>query len=179
MAPLRRRTWGRRGMTPILHVRARSHEKVSGIGALIVSPRRSRITLALALHAKINIRGPQVLRFLRRLRRHVRGPVVLVWDLGNPHKHRLVRAWLARHPSWHVVWFPPYAPELNPAEHSGRISSTAGSPTSPRTTSTTSATPSPESAVASRDAQRCCGISFATRRCLFVSRLGHYLRSDQ
>jgi transposase len=116
MAPLLRRTWGRRGMTPVLHVRARSHEKVSGIGALIVSPRRGRITLALALHAKINIRGPQVLRFLRRLRRHVRGPVVLVWDLGNPHKHHLVRAWIARHPSWHVVWFPPYAPELNPAE---------------------------------------------------------------
>jgi transposase len=68
------------------------------------------------LHPKINIRGPQVLRFLRRLRRHVRGPVVLVWDRGNPHKHRRVRAWLARHPAWHVVWFPPYAPDLNPAE---------------------------------------------------------------
>jgi transposase len=116
MAPVLRRTWGRRGVTPTLGVRARSHEKVSGIGALIVSPQRRRITLALALHTKINIRGPQVLRFLRRLRRHLRGTVVLVWDLGNPHKHRLVRAWLARHPGWHVVWFPPYAPELNPAE---------------------------------------------------------------
>jgi transposase len=116
MAPLLRRTWGRRGLTPTLVVRARSHEKVSGIGALIVSPQRRRITLALALHTKTNIRGPQVLRFLRRLRRHLRGTVVLVWDLGNPHKHRLVRAWLARHPCWHVVWFPPYAPELNPAE---------------------------------------------------------------
>ena len=82
----------------------------------MVSPRRRQITLALALYPRLNIRGPQVLRFLRHLARHVRGPVILVWDRGNPHKHQLVRAWLARHPGWDIVWFPPYAPELNPVE---------------------------------------------------------------
>jgi len=46
----------------------------------------------------------------------VRGPGILVWDRGNPHKHQLVRAWLARHPRWEIVWFPPYAPDLNPVE---------------------------------------------------------------
>lgn len=116
MAPVLRRTWGLRGVTPTLRIRARTHEKVSGIGALIVSPGRRRITLALALHPKANIRGPQVRRFLGHLHRHVRGAVVLLWDRGNPHKHRLVRAWLAHHPRWHPVWLPPYAPELNPAE---------------------------------------------------------------
>jgi transposase len=44
------------------------------------------------------------------------GPCSLVWDRGNPHKHQLVRAWLARHPRWEIVWFPPYAPDLNPVE---------------------------------------------------------------
>lgn len=116
MAPVLRRTWGLRGVTPTLAVRARSHEKVSGIGTLTVSPRRRRVTLALALHPKANIRGPQVLRFLRQLRRHVRGAVVLLWDQGRPHKHQDVREWLATHPRWHPVWLPPYAPELNPAE---------------------------------------------------------------
>lgn len=116
MMPVLRRTWAPRGTTPTLAVRARSHEKVSGIGALVVSPRRRQLTLALALYPRMNIRGPQVLRFLRHLARHVRGPVVLVWDRGNPHKHHLVRAWLATHPRWHIVWFPPYAPELNPVE---------------------------------------------------------------
>ena len=53
-----------------LVVRARAHDKVSGIGALIVSPRRRRFTLALALYPRLNIRGPQVLRFLRHLLRH-------------------------------------------------------------------------------------------------------------
>lgn len=116
MAPLLRRTWGQRGVTPTIAVRARAHEKVSGIGALAVSPRRRRVTLALALRAKDNIRGPQVQAFLRHLHRQVRGPVVLLWDRGPSHRHRQVRAWLAAHPRCHVVWLPPYAPELNPVE---------------------------------------------------------------
>jgi transposase len=116
MMPVLRRTWARRGATPTLSVRARSHEKVSGIGALIVSPRRQHITLALALHPRRNIRGPQVLRFLRQLARHVRGPFILLWDRGRSHHHALVRDWLDRHPRCHVVWFPPYAPDLNPVE---------------------------------------------------------------
>lgn len=37
MVPLIRRTWALRGFTPTLHIRSRSHEKVSGIGALVVS----------------------------------------------------------------------------------------------------------------------------------------------
>ena len=116
MLPVLRRTWALCGTTPTFAVRARSREKVSGIGALVVSPGRRQITLALALYPRLNIRGPQVLRFLRHLARHVRGPVILVWDRGNPHKHQLVRAWLATHPRWDIVWFPPYAPELNPVE---------------------------------------------------------------
>jgi hypothetical protein len=114
MMPVLRRTWAPCGLTPALAVRARSHEKVSGIGALVVSPRRRQFMLALALYPHLNIRGPQVLRFLRHLARHVRGPVVLVWDRGRSHRHRLVTAWLARHPRWHIEWFRPYAPELNP-----------------------------------------------------------------
>jgi hypothetical protein len=100
MLPVLRRTWAPCGTTPTFSVRARSHEKVSGICALVVSPHRQQITLALALYPRLNIRGPQVLRFLRHLARQVRGPVILVWDRGNPHKHQLVRAWLATHPRW-------------------------------------------------------------------------------
>lgn len=116
MMPVLRRTWAPCGATPTLSVRTRSHEKVSGIGALVVSPRRRQLTLALALYPRLNIRGPQVLRFLRHLARHVRGPVILVWDRGRSHQHQLVRAWTATHPRWHIVWFPPYALDLNPVE---------------------------------------------------------------
>lgn len=116
MEPLLRRTWGLRGVTPFLQVRKRSHEKVSGVGALIVSPRRRRISLALTLHPKENIRGPHILRFLKNLQRHHRGPFVLLWDRGRPHQHQEVRRYLATHPRWHMEWLPPYAPELNPVE---------------------------------------------------------------
>ena len=116
MLPVLRRTWAPCGMTPTLPVRTRSHEKVSGIGALIVSPRRRRLTLALALHPRHNIRGPEVVRFLRHLARQVRGPFILLWDRGRSHHHALVRTWLAAHPRCHLVWFPPYAPDLNPVE---------------------------------------------------------------
>ena len=60
MRPVLRRTWAPCGVTPTLSVRTRSHEKVSGIGALIVSPRRRQLTLTVALYARLNIRGPQV-----------------------------------------------------------------------------------------------------------------------
>jgi hypothetical protein len=80
MMPVLHRTWATCGMTPTVPVRARSHEKVSGIGALIVSPRRRQLTLALALHPQRNIRGPEVLRFLRHLARQVRGPFILLCD---------------------------------------------------------------------------------------------------
>lgn len=116
MMPVLRRTWAPRGAPPTRPVRARSPEKVSGIGAVIVSPGRRAITLALALHPRVNIRGPQALRFLRHLARHVRGPVILVWDRGRAHKHRLVQGWLAGHPRCQGVWFPPYAPDLDPVE---------------------------------------------------------------
>ncbi|MFQ5668642.1 MAG: transposase [Candidatus Binatia bacterium] len=116
MTPVIRRTWSLRGLTPTLPLRSRSHEKVSGLGALVVSPRRRRITLYLALCPKENIRGPHVLRFLRHLTRHHRGPRVLLWDLGRPHRHRRVQHYLEASSHWHPEWLPPYAPELNPVE---------------------------------------------------------------
>jgi len=117
MAPVLRRTWAPRGQPPLLPLRTRAHEKVSALGALVLSPRRRRVTFYLALHAKTNVRGPQILRMLQQLRRHHRGPVVLLWDRARIHTHQQVRAWLARRPHWHVAWLPPYAPELNPVDH--------------------------------------------------------------
>ncbi len=116
MNPLVRRTWAVRGQTPRLDVRQARHRKVSGIGALAVSPKRRSVNLFLRLHPDSNIRGPEVLEFLRHLRRHLPGPLLILWDRGNPHRHQLVRQYLARHPQCHVVWLPPYAPELNPQE---------------------------------------------------------------
>ncbi len=61
--------------------------------------------------------GLDVLRFVRHLLRHLRGPVFLLWDQGPIHRRKEVRCFLEQHPRVHPEHFPAYAPELNPAEY--------------------------------------------------------------
>ena len=117
MAPLVRRTWAPVGETPILRQRTRSHQKVSAAGVVTISPQRRRLGLYVALYPNANINAPILVRFLRALRRHVRGPLFLIWDRLNAHRAHLMRAFLKGCPQIHTVLLPPYAPELNPVEY--------------------------------------------------------------
>lgn len=109
------RTWAPRGHTP--HLRCAGHwTKISAISAISVSPRRRRLALYARFHRDKNIRSPEVVRFLRQLLKHLRGPVVLLWDSGRPHKGAVVKEFLKTHPRLHPHRFPGYAPELNPDE---------------------------------------------------------------
>ena len=119
MAPLVRRTWAPQGRTPILRQRTHSHKKVSVIGTLTVAPRRHRVGFCFRLHPDANIDTEKVEDFLSALARHLRGPIVLLWDRFTPHKSRKMNAYLAAHPHIHPEFFPPYAPELNPTERVG------------------------------------------------------------
>lgn len=116
MAPLVRRTWARKGCTPILRQATRSHKKVSVVGALVVPARRKRVRFYFALHRNANITAARLVRFLRHLSRHLRGRAIIVWDRLNTHRARSVQAWLARHPRIETAFLPAYAPELNPIE---------------------------------------------------------------
>lgn len=100
-----------------MSVRARAHEKISGVGALAVSPKRRRLAFYLSLHKSKNIRTAILLRFLKHLRKHLAGAVVLLWDRGQVHKAKIIREYLSTLKNWEVAWLPPYAPELNPMEH--------------------------------------------------------------
>jgi transposase len=117
MAPLLRRTWAPRGQTPLLFQRGRSHEKVSAIAALCVSPRRDRLNLYFRLHPETNINAAIVIDFLRILSRHLQGPVVLVWDRLNAHLARKTTVFLGAGSTFRTFLFPPYAPDLNPVEY--------------------------------------------------------------
>lgn len=108
------RTWAPVGHTPILRHSYR-RDKVSVISALTVAPRRRRLGLYFDLHVH-NITGTEVITFLRQLLRHLRGPIVLLWDGGKIHRRRDVQAFCQRHPRLAVHRFPGYAPELNPDE---------------------------------------------------------------
>jgi transposase len=116
MAPVVRRTWAPKGKTPILKQVGRSHKKVSVIAALAVPPRRRRVRMFFSMHTDTNITGVRVVRFLRHLRRHIRKPIILVWDRSNTHRAKVVTRFFGEHPGWAAASFPPYAPDLNPVE---------------------------------------------------------------
>ncbi len=114
LIPSVRRTWAPAGQTPLLRHWQR-HDRISVISGLTVSPRRQRLGLYFCLHAE-NLHAAEVCAFLRELLRHLRGPVIVVWDGGKIHKGPLVRALCAAFPRLHLERFPAYAPELNPDE---------------------------------------------------------------
>jgi transposase len=89
---------------------------MSAMGALAYS-RNGRRKRVLLLFQPGAVRAPAILRFLRHLRRHVRGHVVLLWDRVQPHRAAAVRDWITQNRRWlEVEWLPAYAPDLNPVE---------------------------------------------------------------
>lgn len=113
--PTVRRTWGRKGQTPILHEDL-TWSRFSAMGAIGHHPgrRQMRLFLSLRPHA---INSAEVIGFLKSLRRHVRDPVVLVWDNLPSHRSKVVRDYIDQQRAWlRVEYLPAYAPELNPVE---------------------------------------------------------------
>lgn len=108
------KTWAPRGHTPLLR-HSYKRDRISTISSLTVSPTYRRLGLYVQFHPT-NITGVEIVHFLRHLLRHLRGPVVLVWDRGPIHKRKLVGDFIRRRPRLHVYSFPAYAPELNPDE---------------------------------------------------------------
>lgn len=117
LAPLVRRSWSPRGRTPTLYQRTRRHEKVSMIAALSVSPKRRRVGLYFSLGANANINTAWMVAFLKDLARHLRGPIIVIWDRLTVHRARMIAQLVAARPRLHLVLLPPYSPELNPAEY--------------------------------------------------------------
>src|SRR4051812_19016769 len=117
LTPTVRRTLAPRGETPILRSWDR-HDRISAISAVTVSPKRRRLGLYFRLLPDdANAHGEDTVAFLRQLRRHIRGPMTIIWDRGNIHdRSKVVRAYLAEHPEIETEKFPGYAPETNPDE---------------------------------------------------------------
>lgn len=91
------------------------HDRISALGALTLSALRRRVGLYLRFQQR-NFKAPDVSQFVRSLLRHLRGPVILLWDNGPIHKGPVIRRLQADYPRLHLELFPKYAPELNPAE---------------------------------------------------------------
>jgi len=117
MAPLVRRTWAPRGKTPILYQRTRSYKKISAITALCLSPDQKKIHLYFRLHVNSSITAVVVKHFLQLLFRQLPYPLMLVWDRLQAHRAHIVQHLFSRKLNRYNVFFPPYAPELNPVEY--------------------------------------------------------------
>ncbi len=110
------RTWAPQGQTPI--IRSPGHWRVrSVIGAIAATPAGDHPRLYLH-RAPGTVRSTEFIRFLKALRRHLRGPVILLLDRLAVHRSKTTTAYVTGERSWlTLAWFPPYAPELNPIEY--------------------------------------------------------------
>lgn len=92
------------------------HDRVSVLSSLTLSPRRRHCGLYFRCQLNENFCAAHVVLSLRHLLRHLRGPIFLLLDNAKIHRGPLLGALLRRHPRLRLIYFPSYAPELNPAE---------------------------------------------------------------
>jgi len=117
LTPTVRRTWARRGQTPILDAWDR-RDRISAISCITVSPHNRRLHLYFELLPdNTNARGEDIVNYLGRLKAQLGGPMTVLWDGSRIHdRSGLVQAYLAAHPEFRTERLPAYAPELNPDE---------------------------------------------------------------
>ncbi len=62
--------------------------------------------------------GPDIVRFLKHLLRHIPGRLLVIWDGAPIHRAQPVKEFLAQGGAarLHLEHFPGYAPDLNPDE---------------------------------------------------------------
>ena len=113
--PTVRRTWAPRGKTPVI-VSTGSWSVRSVVGVITCTPEGNDPKLYIRIFPG-SMHKEDVLRFLKELRHHVRGKILLVWDRLAAHRAKIVREYIAAHPWISTEHFPPYAPELNPVEY--------------------------------------------------------------
>jgi len=123
MRPPRSRTWGRRGITPVIRVRGGGTGHVSVAGLACYRPGcRSRLIYRLHSYRgrKDETKAFTWIEYRDLLiaahRQLPGGNIVLIWDNLNVHKRAELRAFTSAQPWLRVFWLPAYAPDLNPVE---------------------------------------------------------------
>lgn len=112
-----RRTWGKRGETPIV-LSSGSWKNISATG-IVATDAHMKNVRALCTFTRGSVKKENTLITLTHLVRHIKGRVALFWDGLAQHRARIVRNYLRTHKHRFVMVerFPAYAPELNPQEY--------------------------------------------------------------
>lgn len=121
LRPPRGRTWGRRGVTPVVTVTAGHNARVS-LAALIATRPGCRPRLIYRVHRgrrgdrRKGFTEADYARLLDAAHQQLGGPLVVVWDNLNVHVSATMRELIAARDWLTVFQLPPYAHELNPVE---------------------------------------------------------------
>lgn len=108
--PHRCRTWAPRGQTPVLEYNF-NWKSLSAVAGLTAWNFYFRLYPGA-------VKSPQVVDFLTALVRHIRQPLMLVWDRLPAHRSGMVRDYIDQlNGRIRVEYLPSYAPELNPVEY--------------------------------------------------------------
>ena len=114
LQPVRRRTWAPKGQTPI-HKSWSSHDRLSAVSAISVSPIRRHLGLYFQIH-RHNMRSEEVIEFLKHLRQHLKQNLIVIMDRHRIHR-KAARLLEEKNTDWlEVEFLPAYAPEINPVE---------------------------------------------------------------
>ena len=108
--PTRVRTWAPKGKTPVIqfHFNWKQLSVIAGM---------TRLHCLFRFHEG-SIKKEQIVVFLKALKRHLKQPLLIVWDGLRAHRSKLVRDYLdSTEGHLQVSFLPPYAPELNPVEY--------------------------------------------------------------
>lgn len=115
--PTVRRTWAPKGKTPV--VASAGGWKTRHVMSGIVCESNGRRPRLLFLVRPSAVRSPDIVQYLRRLKRHLNGRrAIILMDGLKAHWSTTVKAFLKKERSWlEAERFPAYAPELNPMEY--------------------------------------------------------------
>lgn len=115
--PFIHRTWARRGKTPTI-VSSGSWKKLALSGVIVTDPKGISPRFLLRSIAG-TVDATEVIRFLKDIKRHLRGKKIMLFMDGLPaHRAKIVQSYVRSQTSWlRVVRLPAYAPELNPIEY--------------------------------------------------------------
>ncbi|MDQ1304465.1 MAG: hypothetical protein QG671_292 [Actinomycetota bacterium] len=123
LRPPKGRTWGRRGQTPIVHVRGGGRGRVNIAGLVCYRPGdRSRLIYRIRIWRgrkgeSKSLTWTDYRDLLVAAHQQLGGPIVLVWDNLSVHKMPPLQEFIDEHADWLTVFhFPTYSPDLNPAE---------------------------------------------------------------
>ena len=117
LRPTVRRTWAPKGQTPTIESDSCRWEHRSVIGVITCTPTGRKPKLYLRIFKDI-VSSKEVTCYLKELRRHIKGRLLLLWDRLPLHCSKETKGFLESQEKWLMVEkFPAYAPELNPLEY--------------------------------------------------------------